>query len=44
MLAHVHFATADAMVEFINDEPVATANIVKIIEKDGQWVLFYWIP
>lgn len=37
-----NFRTADELVNFVNDNAVAQANITAIREKDGGWWLFYW--
>jgi hypothetical protein len=38
----VTFGSPNGLVEFVNDTPVAQANIEKIENVDGRWYLFYW--
>jgi len=36
------FGSPNELVAFVNDTPVAQANISKIEQHNGRWYLFYW--
>lgn len=36
------FESPAALATFVNDTPVAQANITAIVRRDNVWVLFYW--
>lgn len=38
----VNFATPDALTKYVNDTPVAQADIVAIIVVGGRWYLFHY--
>lgn len=42
MLKTIDFSSRIELVKFVNDNSVPQANIVRIMERDGQWILFYW--
>ena len=38
----VSFATADELVSYVNDTPVAQADIVAILTVETRWYLFHY--
>jgi hypothetical protein len=38
----ITFGSPNELVAFVNDAPVAQANIQKIEQVSGRWYLFYW--
>ena len=38
------FPTADALVQYVNDNTIPSANVKAIVVKDGQFWLFWFMP
>lgn len=44
MLSVQQFDSASDLAKYVNDNTILQTNVIRILEVDGRWWLFYWTP